>query len=136
MDPGSEVRESFASALLGLRDILRNLRIGFPMPVEFLNFIHRLTTGAVSYRKDVATLIQETVCMGGFALPIIVVVIYPALVITLEILIAEPSDSGEHDDSAPGTASPVASDVIRKKGKLIAIAIAVLALAVSHYISQ
>jgi hypothetical protein len=136
MDLGSEVRESFAYALLGLRDILRNLRIGIPMPVEFLNFIHRLTTGAVSYRKDVATLIQETVCMGGFALPIIVVVIYPALVITLEILIAEPSDSGEHDDSAPGTASPVASNVIRKKGKLIAIAIAVLALAISHYITQ
>ena len=130
------VGEPMAVAIGFVRDTLKGVKAPIALPVEFLTFLHKLITGAVSFRKDIPTLIQETLCVQGLALPILLVVIFPALLLTLGITIAKPGEPVQEEKVEVEVTVDQGDEARRRKRKIITVVIAGVALAASHYFNQ
>lgn len=96
------------------------------MPMAFVGFFKDIASGTKSLNKSTATLVQELFCVKGLAISVMWMIIFPSLVVALEIMLAK-SDA----PMKPG----VKTDVSKIK-KVTALAVAGLAFFAYEYMKE
>lgn len=111
----------FSDLVASLQDGARGKNSPF---AEFLTFVRRVLLGSVRISTSVSRMVTEFYCVAGLALPILCMVIFPALLLAVEVLIsgAEASDACEEKNRS-------VNDVSRRK-MIRALAIAVISVGI------
>ena len=80
-------RASFADAMLSVSQFARGLPKSVYPINHFIDFLRNWAAGDISIRRKLSTLAQEFVCHQGLALPGLCMVIFPALLVALEVAV-------------------------------------------------
>lgn len=93
------IKDYMIKVLSDLVALLKDGSLGKNSPfLEFLTFVRRVLLGSVRISTSVSRMVTEFYCVSGLALPILCMVIYPALLLAVEVMISGAGASDACED--------------------------------------